>query len=197
MFTTVKTDEPNYMQIELSGITLQMANALRRTMMADVATVAIHEVTFDVNSTVMIDEMIAHRLGLVPLICDESADFENCEFTFDKVALNDEEIWYFDDGSFDDPAIQQAIARIPIVKVKHGQSLKFSATMRRGTGFEHAKWCPVATCFFAKTDTGYLFTIESNGSISPKKILVAAIDALKLRIENALKTIESSEESSE
>ncbi|ODN79041.1 hypothetical protein L202_04544 [Cryptococcus amylolentus CBS 6039] len=52
----------------LSGTELAFANSLRRVVMADVPTIAIDQVLFLQNTTPLADEMIAHRLGLVPLI---------------------------------------------------------------------------------------------------------------------------------
>lgn len=52
----------------LSNVSLSFANALRRVIIAEVPTVAIDTVEIMNNTTVLPDEMLAHRLGMIPLI---------------------------------------------------------------------------------------------------------------------------------
>jgi DNA-directed RNA polymerase II subunit RPB3 len=53
---------------------VSVANALRRIMLAEVPTVAIEIVNMDDNDTVLFDEFIAHRMGLLPLSCHGVGD---------------------------------------------------------------------------------------------------------------------------
>ena len=54
----------------LDGVHLGLANSLRRTLISSIETLAIDQVQIETNTSVLPDEMIAHRLGLVPLISE-------------------------------------------------------------------------------------------------------------------------------
>ncbi|KIY69059.1 hypothetical protein CYLTODRAFT_350265 [Cylindrobasidium torrendii FP15055 ss-10] len=55
---------------DLVGVDASIANALRRILLAEVPTIAIEHVYVYDNTTVIQDEVLAHRMGLIPLDVD-------------------------------------------------------------------------------------------------------------------------------
>lgn len=58
---------PELVKFTLSDTDVSVANSLRRVMLAEVPTMAIEIVNVEENETVLFDEFIAHRMGLLPL----------------------------------------------------------------------------------------------------------------------------------
>lgn len=67
--------EQDHITFILSKCPLYMANALRRAMIAEVPTLAFDFVEIQENTSVLHDEFIAHRLGLIPLVSDNADQF--------------------------------------------------------------------------------------------------------------------------
>ena len=66
----VLSETPEELVFEMVGVEASIANALRRILLAEVPTVAIETVYFTRNTGIVQDEVLAHRLGLVPLNID-------------------------------------------------------------------------------------------------------------------------------
>ena len=62
--------EGNKTSFTLTGTSFPFVNTIRRIIVEEVPTMAIEEVEFRKNTSILYDEMIAHRLGLLPLSTD-------------------------------------------------------------------------------------------------------------------------------
>jgi len=76
---TQNNESTNTLEFEMEGISAAFANAFRRIITAEVPSMAIERVYFRQNTSVIADEIFAHRLGLVPILADPN-EFES----FDK-----------------------------------------------------------------------------------------------------------------
>lgn len=147
----------------IRNVPLPLMNALRRTIIAEVPTMAIDEVIFIDNTSALYDEIIAHRLGLIPLKTDldryktmEEAgckDIMQCKeaavrLILDVEAKDDIEIVYSRDLKSEDPEIVPVSDKIPIAVLSKGQKIALEAYARLGRGREHIKWSPVSVSAF-------------------------------------------------
>lgn len=69
----VKRDDLE-LEFDVIGITPALANAYRRLMLSEVPTMAIEKVYIYNNTSIIQDEILAHRLGLIPLKGKECAN---------------------------------------------------------------------------------------------------------------------------
>ena len=128
-------------------------NTLRRVIISDVPSMAIKKVAFTKNNSALFDEMLAHRLGLVPLTTDlvsynmpdkcscKGAGCVKCQTTLTLKAEGPCSV-YASDMKSTDPAIKVVYPKMLLVKLLKGQEVEFEATASLGTGKEHAKFSP-------------------------------------------------------
>uniref|UniRef100_H2MZM7 DNA-directed RNA polymerases I and III subunit RPAC1 n=1 Tax=Oryzias latipes TaxID=8090 RepID=H2MZM7_ORYLA len=75
----VHLDENN-IEFDMVGIDAAIANAFRRILLAEVPTMAIEKVFIYNNTSIVQDEVLAHRLGLVPIKADPRLfEYKNIE----------------------------------------------------------------------------------------------------------------------
>lgn len=65
---------PQLVKFTLTDTDISIANAMRRIILAEVPTMAIELVSVEANESVLFDEFITHRLGLLPLACHRVGD---------------------------------------------------------------------------------------------------------------------------
>lgn len=119
-------------------VTPAFANGLRRSMLADVPTLAIDTIRVIENSSVMFNEQIALRLGLVPLTTPPEEFDENDVVTL-AIDVEGPDVAYSGDLQGADDLVKPADENIPIIDLKEGQRLEVEADAVLDRGREHAK----------------------------------------------------------
>lgn len=196
----VLEDTGNSVTIQLEGVDRSYANAVRRFCISEVPSMAIDDVVILENSSVLYDEILAHRLGMVPIKTDleryvlpEKCDCgsplgcNKCRVLLVLDATGKERVTtiYSGDLVSEDREMRPISETIPLVKLARGQTVKLEAYARLGRGKEHAKWqpCTVAVLTDGKPEGTLNLMVESVGGLPARQIVLKAIQLLgeKLR----------------
>jgi DNA-directed RNA polymerase subunit D len=141
----------------LSGSHVAFANALRRSMQSEVMTFAIEDVKIYDNTSALFDEMLAHRLGLIPLTTDLQSYIPRdrcscagkgcaqCTVTL-TMSVEGARTVVSDDLISQDPVVHPTVGNIPIVKLEKGQKVVLEAYAILSRGLDHSKYQPVTIC---------------------------------------------------
>ena len=185
--------------VKLKGVPLQYANALRRICLNGVPIFAIDTIDIIENSSVLPDEGLAHRLGLIPIKTDLSRFNEpsKCECQSETGCSNCRVMLVLDSGDSDvtrmvfsnelsseDDSIKPISDKISIVQLTQGQRVKVECYARLGRGTEHAKWNSANISTLTDTDKKdeSVLTVESTGALSPEQIILAGVDEVSNRL---------------
>ena len=185
--------------LQLEGIDRSYANAVRRFCIAEVPSMAIDDVVILENSSVLYDEVLAHRLGMIPIktYLDRYVLPEKCDcgsplgchkcrvlFVLDAKGKDRVSTVYSGDLVSEDREIRPVSETIPVVKLATGQSVKLEAYARLGRGKEHAKWqpCTVSVLTDGKNEGTFNLMVESAGGLPARQIVLTAIKLLEEKL---------------
>jgi len=164
MNVEIRELKENYARFILSDANPQIANALRRTLLADVPKLAIQTVEFHLgpimgedgkeyeSAAPLFDEIIAHRLSMIPLptYLDElnfrnecTCKGEGCPNCTVMYSINKKGPGMVYSGDMEPLGSEKYRVKdefIPIVKLAPNQAMLIYATAELGTGKEHAKF---------------------------------------------------------
>lgn len=188
----------------------QYVNAIRRLSINEVPTLAIDDVVILENSSVMHDEAVAHRLGLIPLRtdlhrfvlphdcdCNSTLGCTKCRvlLSMDSEANDKTKVVTSGDLVSEDEVVKPISTEIPIIVLAPAQKLKFEAYARLGFGKDHAKWQPTSASVVidGKDENESILTVETNGALTAQETITAAIERLDSKIKNFDEVIRSLE----
>lgn len=148
-------------------------SAIRRTIMLHVPVFAVSEVSVYKNESVMADEMLAHRIGLVPIYSDDVDDAEHHLY----LKKNSGTVCSGDiSGSLDVP-----LKHIPLVTLNEGKTLELELLVKKGTGEEHTKYCPASIFFYNVATIKQNSNVESTEGFCPINILEKKANKIVLK----------------
>ncbi len=139
------------MSFILDDSTPPFANSLRRIMVSEIPVLAIDNIEVSNNTSILFDEIIAHRLGLVPLAFDpkkfsfssecscKNKGCPSCEVAF-ALEKTGPCMVYSGDLKSTNKDVEPTDPKFVLAELLENQKLKFDAYARLGKGLQHAKW---------------------------------------------------------
>ena len=195
MSLEITNENDEKISVKIKGVPLQYANALRRICLNGVPIYAVESIDMLENSSVLADEGVAHRVGLIPLKTDLNASRDGNEndkimITLDSGVSDETRTILSGELKSQDESVIPTSNDIPIVTLAPGQSIKFEAYARLGKGTEHARWnsANVATLTDTEKDDEKVLTVESTGALNPKHIILSSVEQLSSKL-SEFKTI--------
>ena len=159
----LKSGDKNRATFILKDSTNGYSNALRRIMLGEVPVMAIEDIEIRKNSSALYDEVIGHRLGLLPLTTDlesyelpktkEDVEERKAKCTV-QLTLKEKgpKTVYASDLKTADPKIKPVYPKMPIVKLLKDQEIELIAVAILGKGKDHAKWSPCHVWYTYNSD---------------------------------------------
>lgn len=192
--------------VKFKNVPREYVNALRRLAISEVPTLAIDDVVMIDNSSVVHDEAVAHRLGMIPLHtdlkrfvlphdcdCKSTLGCSKCRvlLVLDAEATERTRIVTSGELKSEDEEIKPVSNEIPILTLAPGQKIKFEAYARLGNGKSHAKWQPTSAAVVkdGENENESILIIETNLALRPDEVILAASDMLNAKIKDFNHTI--------
>jgi len=189
--TNTKGSEDSFL---FEGVSPEFMNLLRRTISFEIPTMAIEDVHFTKNSSALYDEIIAHRIGLIPLKVKNVEDYKfhdkctckgkgckNCQIIL-ELKCEGPKMVYSEDITTKEKGVEVLYPKTPIVGLIGNQKLAFKAVATLGIGKTHIKWSP-ALSYYSNYTTAKIGGKEvktKEPTEFSRKLLDLGEDALKL-----------------
>ena len=173
VYTVTNTEiTGNVIKCKLHAPNRTAANHFRRILMSEIPTFAIEMVEISSNTSNVYDEVLGHRLSLIPFCCDTDAD----ECVLDVYAENQVRNVTAADLCVSE-GIRPCQEDILICKLHPGQYISLKAYLKEGTGKTHVKWSPVTVVTFTGKGPFDVY-IETIGMVPGLTLLEKALSIL-------------------
>ncbi len=193
MSMKILTQDDIKTKVLIKGTTATQLNLFRRIIVNKVPTMAIESIEISENSSALYDEMLAHRLGLLPIKTDLKSYFKiaeckckgngcaRCTLDF-TLEVEGPKMVYASDLVSKDPAIKPIFDKTPIVKLLEGQRIKLHAKGTINEGKSHIKHSPGLIYYqsYPSFDIGSVKNTEAIVESCPKQLYKKEGKSLKV-----------------
>jgi len=209
MKVKLRQNEKFFTQVEFIDVNYSFVNSIRRSLVSMVPCLAIHEVDFHMGSlgayvdeesgeekeyesiSAMFNEIVAHRIGMLPIPTDEKTieafgdsigdDSKQPDIMYSLHKQGPCTVYSGDlEPVNGDTSLTIPETSVPIVKLAEGQAILVYAKAKMGTAKQHAKWQTAVAPRFYQAPT---LTVSS-GKGSKTVISVAGKENFKKKGKN-------------
>ncbi len=184
----VVEENAEYVKIKFKGYPSFVVNTIRRKILNSVETAAVEYVDILKNTSGLYDEMLAHRLAMIPFTfdkkyiknrnskeCKENIDDAKCSVRFVLSKKGPGNV-YSGDIKTTNEAFRPLYDDILVVRLLEGQEIDIEGVITLGSGKDHAKYqAAIVGMKEIKKDEEYELYVESISSLKPKDIVKEAI----------------------
>jgi len=150
----VDTIQPKEAALSIQDTEIYLINSIRRIMLSELPKLAINNIVIYDNTSALFDEIIGHRIGLIPIPTDLSLlNFKEectckgvgCPSCTVRYTMSKEGEGRVSSGDLQPSEESWKITedKIPIVDLYNDQRLILEVEAVLGRGCDHAKWIPV------------------------------------------------------
>ncbi|MFB6166767.1 MAG: DNA-directed RNA polymerase subunit D [Candidatus Nanohaloarchaea archaeon] len=175
-------------EFELEGTSPEFANSLRRTMIGNVPTLAVEDVKIVKNNSGLFDEIVAHRLGMIPWEFDpekynvpEDCDCEDgcpkCQVSM-ALQADGEGTVTAEDISVPSDDVEAREPETPVARLNEDGEMELEMVAQLGLGKDHAKW-QAANASYSYDGETFHFQVETVSGLDPRTVVTRAVERLE------------------
>lgn len=190
----------DYVKLRLEGVKAALVNAIRRKILNSVETAAIEYIEVNKNTSGAYNEMLAHRLAMIPFTftkviqnrnkckCDDLS-CAKCSVRFVLKKKGPTTVYSKDIKTVHED-FKPLIDNIPIVRLLEEQEIDIEGIITLGSGKDHAKYIPAVVGYEEiEEDNIYEIYIESISALKPMEIFKEALQHLEDELIKLEKTL--------
>lgn len=189
---TEKSDR--ILKFDVDDISPSLAGELRHIMISEVPTMSIEVVDFHKNDSFLWNEILASRLGLVPLTHDQKYHkpkdactckgkrCPKCQVTL-VIKKKGPGVVLSSDLKSSDNKVKPVFDKIPLTELLEGQEMEIEAYAEIGIGRDHAKW-QGSVVGYNENKGKYSFFVESASGLGVKEIMSKSLEILNSKLKD-------------